>query len=267
MQTNFPNDRSINPTWASPPAVITLPANEVHVWKASLERPASLVARLRQLLTEDELARADRFHFDKDRNHFTVGRGLLRLLLSQYLDLRPGSVQFDYGHQGKPSLKDSDIEQKHRLQFNLSHSKNIVLYAVTLQRELGVDVEYHRELKDLESMARFSFSPQENAMLRQVPATLQLKAFYNCWTRKEAYIKALGDGLAHPLHQFDVSLIPGEPAQLLRAERSETEKSRWLLKEIYPEKGYTAALCVEGHDWQLKLWDFDDTEVDSAYEK
>ena len=140
------------------------------------------------------------------------------------------------------------------LRFNLSHSQGLALYAVTRGREIGVDLECIRPISDAEQIAERFFSAHENAVFRTIPAHEKPKAFFNCWTRKEAYLKALGDGLARPLDEFDVSLAPGEPAKLLRIEGAPQEASRWSLNRLEPGSGYVAALAVEGYGYQLKCW-------------
>ena len=238
--------------WAYPQADLTLKRDEVHVWWASLDPSASHVQRLAQLLSADEYMRAERFHFERDRKRFIVGRGLLRTILGRYLQTEPSRLQFRYTFHGKPALTeafDGDM-----VNFNVSHSQGLALYAVTRGREIGVDLECVRPISDAEQIAGRFFSARENAVFRTLPARKKLAAFFNCWTRKEAYLKAIGDGLARPLDQFDVSLAPGEPARLLHTEGDPQEVSRWILQELTPAPGYVATLAVEGHDWQLKCW-------------
>jgi 4'-phosphopantetheinyl transferase len=125
---------------------------------------------------------------------------------------------------------------------------------VTCQRELGVDIECIHAIPDAEQIAARYFSAHENAVLRSLPANQKQEAFFNCWTRKEAYIKAIGDGLAQPLAEFDVALAPGEPARLLRIKDNAQAAARWSIQALTPAPGYVAALVVKGHDWQLKCW-------------
>ena len=193
-----------------------------------------------QCLIEDERIRAERFNFRRDRKRFIVGRGVLRMILGRYLHIEPNRVQFSYGPHGKPYLADGDGA----LQFNLARSHELALYAFTRGREIGVDIEYFRALTDAEQIADSFFSPRENAILQALPASQRQQAFYNCWTRKEAYIKAIGKGLAQPLDQFDVSLAPGESTRLLKVEGSPEEGSRWSLYSLTPVAGYVAAVAV-----------------------
>jgi len=222
-------------------AGFTLSEGEVHVWQAGLDAGCQLPA-LSATLAEDERVRAGRFHAPKDRDHFIAARGLLRAILARYLGTSPAALCFTYGPRGKPMLAaDSNPGD---LRFNLAHSRGLALYAVIRGREVGVDVEHIAARGEAGIADRF-FSPREAATLRSLPAALRRDAFYVCWTRKEAYIKARGDGLALDLSQFDVSIAPGEPAALLRHE-GEPNASRWSLTALDVAPGYAAALCVEG---------------------
>ena len=243
-------------SWDDPPEIPLLGKDEVHVWRAALDAKASDVQRLQQVLSEDEQARAGRFYFQKDREHFIIARGLLRAILGRYLKLDPSQLQFRYTPHGKPFL---DIEtDRDELRFNVSHSHGIALYAITLKKELGVDVEWIRPDFANEQIAEHFFSHREVAALRALPASKQTEAFFNCWTRKEAYIKARGEGLSLPLDQFNVSLSPGEPARLLSTDGDPQEALRWSLQSLFPGSGYVAALAVAGHGWRLKCWQWPD---------
>jgi 4'-phosphopantetheinyl transferase len=239
-------------SWSLPPKDLVLGSAEVHVWRASLYLEASYIQSLQQILAADELARAGRFYFQKDREHFIVARGLLRIILGRYLDMEPSQLRFCYNHHGKPAL-DRKLGGD-GCSFNLSHSHGLALYAVTRGRKIGVDLERIRpDLAD-EHIAEQFFSPLEIAALRALHTNIQKEAFFNCWTRKEAYIKAKGKGLSLPLNQFEVSLVPGEPAALFSTNGDPQEAFRWSLQELVPGSNFVAALAVEGHDWQLKCW-------------
>lgn len=233
------------------PAHAKLSRNDVHIWWATLDQMLPRIEQMAEILSEDERIRAGRFHFERDRRRFIVGRGTLRMLLSLYLDMEPGQLEFCYGAYGKPYL---DQTGHSAMKFNLAHSHEFAVYAFALGREMGVDVEYIRHMPDMAQMAASFFSPRENAVLKSLPKDQKRGAFYNCWTRKEAYIKAIGEGLSHPLDQFDVSLAPGEPAKLLKVAGDPEEASRWQLKALTPAPGYVAALAVEGRDWRLQSW-------------
>ena len=174
------------------------------------------------------------------------------MLLSQYLHTDSQDVHFRVNAYGKPAL--AFPSQRYPLQFNLSHYANVALFAFSLQRQLGVDVEYMRADIPYDQLAQYSFSTYEQTVLRRLPTEQKHQAFYNCWTRKEAYIKARGMGLSLPLDLFDVSLSPGEPAALLHSREGSQEVLRWSMQELIPEPDYAGALAVEGRDWQLYCW-------------
>jgi 4'-phosphopantetheinyl transferase len=225
----------------------------VHVWRASLQASPSRLAALHAILADDERQRAARFHADRDRHHYIVARGVLRTLLGHYVQRPPQVLRFSYNAYGKPALEDP--HGRAPLCFNLSHSHNLVLYGVADGRDLGIDIEYIRPDFARAQIAAQFFSPRENAELRALTPAQHTIGFFNCWTRKEAYIKARGQGLSLPLDQFDVSLMTNEPAALLQTRDLPAEAARWSLRELHPGPGYVAALAVEGpHNWQLMSW-------------
>lgn len=241
-------------SWHAPPVTLTLADNEVHVWRVSLDQSASQVQNLLSVLAADEGARAERFRFQKDRDHFIVARGVLRLILGRYLNRDPEQLVFRYNPYGKPALVPA--ESREMLRFNVSHSYELALYAVSRGREVGIDLEHLRSGVDIDRIAARFFSSREVATLRALPAAVREEAFFRCWTRKEAYIKARGEGLSLPLDQFDVSLTPGQPAALFRTRGDPHEASRWSLQDITPASDYVAALAVEGHGWHLACWHY-----------
>jgi 4'-phosphopantetheinyl transferase len=236
--------------WRLPPPELRLSSAEVHVWRAPLDPAESCVERLQHTLSADELQRAARFHFPRDRRRFIVARGVLRDILGRYLGVPPSVLRFHYSAHGKPTL--ADLEDG--LRFNISHSHEMGLFAVTRGREVGVDLEYLRMDIACEEIAEHFFSARERASLRALPVEVKHQAFFNCWTRKEAYIKAHGEGLSLPLDQFDVSLAPAEPAALLATRSDPQEASRWSLQAFTPRSGYAAAVAVEGRGWHLICW-------------
>lgn len=242
--------------WSPPPTNLILLSNEVHVWRAPLDLEAACTQTLQRTLSVDEQARAARFHFPKDRARFIVARGVLRAILGRHLKRSPDELQFCYGPQGKPALTKEaggDI-----LCFNLAHSEGLALFAVTRGREIGIDLECLRPHIADKEIAEHFFSPGEVATLRALPEHLQQAAFFTCWTRKEAYIKARGEGLSIGLDWFDVTLAPEEPAALLRTRWDSQEASHWSLHELTPGPGYIAALAVAGQALQLKCWQWAD---------
>ena len=238
--------------WSLQTTVPVLGEEDVHVWLASLDSNASHVARLAKILAADESRRAERFRFEKDRHHFIVGRGLLRTILAGYLGDDPATLRFKYGPQGKPDLEGDRSHQA--LRFNLSHSAGLALYAVTRDREVGVDIERLRPDMTEEKIAKRFFSTREVESLAEVPSTQRTQAFFNCWTRKEAFIKARGEGVSLPLDQFDVTLTPGEPAALLRTAYDPDDAARWSLHALSPSVGFAGAVAAEGTGWQLECW-------------
>lgn len=238
------------PFWLPPPTDLRLSRDEVHVWRAEINQPDAILQSLHQLLAPEERQRAEKFRFKKDRDQFIVSRGALRTIVGRYLKRDPVALLFDYNQYGKPVL--AGIHADAGLCFNLSHSHGLTLLAVTYNRQLGIDLEYMREDLVWEEIADQFFTQREAAMLRALPVCRQVAGFFNCWTRKEAYIKAKGEGLSIPLSRFDVSLAPGEPAVFLRFSHDPQEVSFWSLRELKLDANYAAALVVEGHDWRLR---------------
>lgn len=241
--------------WYPPPSDVRIKHDEVHVWRAGLDIPAAQLAGLRETLAGDEVTRAERFFFERDRAHFVAARGMLRALLSRYVGMAPHDLHFAYGARGKPAL----INQAGQLdvRFNLAHSHGRALYAIATGREVGVDLEYIRADVAGEQIAQRFFAPQEYAALQMLPASERQRAFFACWTRKEAYIKARGDGLAHALDQFAVSMTPDPAVTLTATGVAAQEVARWSLHGLGVAVDYAAALAVEGHEWQLRCWDWD----------
>jgi 4'-phosphopantetheinyl transferase len=241
--------------WEDAPAAAALAEGEVHVLLAALDTlPAgALTARL----SPEERARAERFHFARDRQRFVGARGLLRGLLGRYLGIEPAALQFAYGPRGKPSLMAEGGPG--RLRFNVSHSGGLALLAFAWGRELGVDIEWERPVPEAESIARSHFSPHERAALSRLAPAERSRAFFRCWTRKEAFIKATGDGLSLPLDVFDVTLAPGEPARLLRVRGDEKEAGRWWMEDLEPAPGFAGALAVKGRPSRLACWIWPDS--------
>lgn len=233
-------------TWELRPERLELAEDEIHVWRANLELEEIVLRQLDETLSTDEKVRANRFFFKRDRRHFIATRGMLRELLGVYLNRNPKRIEFGYGPQGKPTLHTEPTEQS--IQFNVSHSNGMALLAFTVGRHLGVDVELVRPIAG-EEIAEHYFSPQELMELNRLPATLWDEGFFLCWTRKEAYIKATGEGLQVPLKSFHVSLTPGRPEQLLTGDGVD-----WTLRSLRPDPHYVGALVAQGKNWKLRGW-------------
>ena len=248
---------------AHPGVLPALGRGEVHVWWAALDLDTQRVAHLADSLSPDERARAERFHFDRDRVRFIAARGVLRALLGGYLGVSPPALAFEYGPHGKPALAASSTGAPAaalaaEVRFNVSHSTGVALYALARGRDVGVDVEGLRGDFATDEIADRFFSPAERMALRALPAEARCAAFFACWTRKEAYIKARGVGLSLALDAFDVSLAPGEPAALLATRDDPAARDHWSLRALDPGPGLAGAVVAEGRDWALRCWSWDE---------
>ncbi len=222
---------------------LSLLEGEGHVWRVALDVDTARRATLAETLSGEERDRAARFHFDRDRHRFQVARGALRHLLGRYLAVDPRRVEIRLLPGGKPILGTGDDVP---LRFNVSHSGPLALIALARGREVGVDLEAERPLSDMTSLAESTFSPVEVAAWRALAPADRPAAFFQAWTRKEAFLKATGEGLLRALDSFDVALGPGEPARLLRVEGPPGELERWRLVALDVPRGYHAALAIEG---------------------
>lgn len=239
--------------WRRPPRELMLPVGQVHVWRADVAQHTSALSELGSILSPAEQERADRFYFAADRARFVVAHGLLRMLLGRYLRESPRTLQFLDNPHGKPALAPSSDQAA--LRFNLSHSQGLVLYAVARGRDVGVDVEQIRLVADFERIAEQFFSPAERTELKTLRTECKLDGFFGLWTLKEAYVKARGQGLSVPLHDFSVSLQPDASGNFFLTHGSDVRQcARWSLRRLAPGPGYAGALAVEGHDWELNLW-------------
>jgi 4'-phosphopantetheinyl transferase len=235
--------------WPSHSGDLLLLPGEIQVWSARLDCAGPLLERLAATLSVDETARANRFFFERDRNAFIVARGTLRQLLASYLHRAPTDLQFAYQPRGKPSLAPSSEDTP--LEFNIAHSHGLALLAFCLGSSLGVDVEFVRPDIASEEIAGRYFAPQEVAELGSLPPSQRPEGFFCGWTRKEAYVKALGDGLQIPLASFRVSLTPSQPAVLECA-----NSGRWSLHSLSPASDFAGALVAEGTDWRVRCWNW-----------
>jgi 4'-phosphopantetheinyl transferase len=236
--------------WVAPAGAHVLAANEVHVWRARVSQAEDCLPELMQILTPDERGRAARFRFAVDRQRCILGRALIRIILGHHLRRPSHELAFAYNAFDKPRLADT---RDSGLQFNISHSGEWLLIALAQGRILGVDVERMREDMVTREIAERFFSATECGALASLPAEEQCDAFFACWTRKEAYLKARGDGLSLPLDQFDVAFVPGVDARLLATRHDPAEVNRWSLCALDVGPGHKAALVVEGTGWALKL--------------
>ncbi|KAB8144517.1 4'-phosphopantetheinyl transferase superfamily protein [Chloroflexia bacterium SDU3-3] len=227
--------------WSRISATDALREREAHVWQIGLEQPPEAVTLLRRLLSPDELERADRFHFPDDRRAFAVCRGVARRILGRELGVPAHELRFTYSAYGKPDIAP---EQNPRgLRFNISHSGGVALCALAYGRRLGVDIERVREDLDYLPLSARFFAPDEHAALLALPGALRRRAFFACWTRKEAYIKARGEGLSFPLESFSVSL--GSQARLLRTGVRQEAPATWRMAQVPAAPDFMGALAVE----------------------
>ncbi|KJH72734.1 4'-phosphopantetheinyl transferase family protein [Aliterella atlantica] len=231
--------------WQMPPQKLSLSQSEVHIWRVFLDRPAGSINQLAQTLSADEYARAERFYFERDKNRFIVARAALRAILGSYLSIAADKVQFCYGHRGKPALAQTHAQS--RLCFNLSHSEELAVCAITRDREVGVDVEFIRPITEAEQIAKRYFSARENASFQALPNSDKQAGFFYHWTRKEAYLKAEGEGLSANCDRFDAS-VASEEAKI------QGTGDRWFLQGFTPAPNYIATVAVEGKGWEVTYW-------------
>ncbi|MXZ10798.1 MAG: 4'-phosphopantetheinyl transferase superfamily protein [Gemmatimonadetes bacterium] len=225
-----------------------LQTDTAHVWAVDLERETFDGHMLAETLSADEWVRADRFLFEKHRAHFVAARGCLRAILAKYMECKPGELAFFYGEHGKPAL--ASPWDKSQLRFNLSHSAGLALIAVSLRCEIGVDIEHlSRKVDHMQDLAKRFFAPGEYKQLCALPREERRRAFFCCWTRKEAYLKAVGTGLVQSLKNFEVSL--GCNAKLLWIKEGNIKD--WTLLHLDPAEGYVGSVAIAKKDVEVKV--------------
>ena len=233
--------------WQVPVVFPWLQENEIHVWRVETQPSDFRYDKMFGLLSETEKERGLRFRFEKDRREFVMARGVLRMLLGGYLHRHPRQVLFSENEYGKPAL----INGK-RIVFNVSHSHGLILLAFARECAIGIDVEKIEKLR-YGSMAERFFARREVETLFSLPEEEQLQAFYLCWTRKEALVKAMGEGLSYPLDHFVVSNAPDEPAQIL--EIAECDRL-WRVWDMSNLPVYAAALVCDRDEIVFKFWEW-----------
>lgn len=229
-----------------------LESDEVHIWLIDLVASAQRVGEMMETLSTDELDKAARFRYRRHKDRYVLGRSSLRLLLARYLGVEAADVRFAYGENGKPSLHEASPQPD--LGFNLAHSNELAVLAIARGVAVGVDVEHIRRGPIERDLAERFFSPREIAALNALPETDRGRGFFNCWVRKEAYLKARGDGLAFPLDAFSVSLTPSRPPRLLENRLDPAEPGRWNLYSLSLSEGYVGALAVPTKAWRLRYF-------------
>jgi 4'-phosphopantetheinyl transferase len=218
---------------------LTIEKGSLYVWSGLTNVESQILDAYVSVLSVDEIGRADRFRFEKDRSHFVVTRGVLRYLLSAYTGLPAQEIAFEYGPKGKPEL----AHNASKINFNVSHSHGMGVWAIAFNGVVGVDVEYVKRSVDIDAVGKRFFSDNEWRHLRDLPEDERRQSFFRCWTRKEAFVKALGDGLTFSLKAFDVTV--GDVAQLKRVEGM-TDHQKWTLQTFEPAPDFVGALAFEG---------------------
>lgn len=216
---------------------------EIHVWRINLVRPPAEIARLQNILSAAEKKQAARFHFAHDQRRFVIRRAALRQLLATQLGLRPEEIEIDSANFQKPKI--AAAQNCRQLRFSSSHSADWALIALAQNCEVGVDVEQHRTLPDAADLVNNFFSDWEIIEFERLPEPARTEGFFNCWTRKEAFVKALGLGLAHPLKQFSVTLAPGQPAALVSVAGDSAAREKWRMVSLDVAPAHAAALVFE----------------------
>ena len=211
--------------------------------------PVDRLIELAPLLDESEQERAAAFHFQRDRDRFIARRGLLRIELARAIGQTPETLRYDLGPQGKPRLRNAS-----ELRFNLSFSNDLALFAMSRSNEIGCDIERINPAHARRDVAQRFFSPEEFTVLTELPEDQWAEGFFNCWTRKEAYLKAVGEGLAAPLDSFDVTLAPDDPPRMLTLKGDADRAARWFFRHFRPAEDYIGALAIEGGTWEVKTW-------------
>lgn len=233
---------------------LLLAGTEVDIWRVDLAEHQAEIQQFPKLLSPDETQRADRFCFERDRRRFIVARTATRQILSQYVNLAPKELVFSYGKQGKPELEGD--AKKSGITFNVSHCCETALIAVTRGLIVGIDIEQINPEFATKEISQHFFSVSEVARLRTLPQSAQAKAFFSCWTRKEAYVKALGEGLSVPLNSFEVFFGPEVPAGLIRVRVGPDKLLCLSIYDIDVSPEFKAALVIEGNGHQLRqmIW-------------
>lgn len=245
-------DSARDEKWPVMPGATPLESGDVHVWRAALDVDAPRLAALESTLDETERRRAARFRFERDRKRFIAAHGILRAILSRYLAIEPSRLSFSCGPWGKPAL----VGEGHSddIRFSMSHSHGLALYAVAQDRDVGIDIECSGAECACEQLAESFFSSREVREIQALPERKRPEAFFCCWTRKEAYLKARGLGLALPLDKFHVSAASTRPDGLVEVTSGTAQAPPWYVRGLLPAAGFVAALATQGRRWTLRCW-------------
>lgn len=235
--------------WNNPPKNLALTSSEIAVWRMNLNLSSTEVQKRLTLLNSEEQSKAKRFHFEQHQRRFIVARSTLKMILGQYLNIAPQTIEFEYSSRGKPRL--SDHLSGDKIQFNTSHSEELAIYAITCDRPIGVDVEYIRTIKDAKHLAQRFFTPQEYEQISPLSSPDLEKAFFQLWTAKEAYLKATGEGIAGGLDQVEVCLTP--PLKLINLPQNQS-RVNWTISSFMPHPNYQGAVVVQGDCLNINYW-------------
>lgn len=236
--------------WQIPPGNLVPGRDRIDVWRCRLDLDSSRVDKYAALLSGDEKERAGRYSFESKRKQFIIGRGFLRRTLGLMLDTNPRRFFFEYGPKGKPSLAGEPA-----LRFNLSHAGRWALVAVSEDRRVGIDIEQIRKKPHLLAMAKRFFATEEVESLTSAPPSEMTESFYTCWCRKEAVLKASGEGIWSGLDTFAVTARPQEPPRLIRLDWPGRQIHNWSLADIRVDDDHASALAHEGDSVPVRLWD------------
>lgn len=239
--------------WQPATSALTFPADRIDVWRVQAD--SADVGHLQGILARDEISRASRLQFERGRIRYIRGRSALRILLGRYLQVPPETICFQYENNGKPEI--ALPREGRELRFNSSDSGGLVLIAVGSGSGIGVDIEKIRPMRDLMNIAKRFFSTREVQAILGVTEEKRNEAFFACWTRKEAFLKATGVGLSYPLSQFSVSVEPDREAELCEIDGEEAAARRWFLTDVFPGEGFRGALAREGERCRIALWKFE----------
>ena len=248
-----------NCLWNAPIAELKLSGNDIHIWYAALDLPPEQLEIFSLTLSSDEKTRAERFHFDEHRQLFIASRGILRSILSRYSEIAPEQIQFNYGSRGKPEIAESCGVKK--IKFNLSHSGKVALYAITRDREIGIDIEKIHPIADAEQIAQRFFSAKEYAWLSELSPSEKPEAFFELWTCKEAYLKAIGEGLAFGLDKFEILFSPSKPPEILTIQGNYQAAKPWFLQQLTPVLGYVGAVAVKADNPCFNYWQWSENYI------
>ena len=240
--------------WPFAHETIPLEAHQVHLWCAVLRDFESVLPRFEAVLSSAERARAKEFRFSRDRTQFIIRHGIRRELLGRYLKRHPSEIDFCYGPSGKPGIKNGGSPKP--LEFNDSHSGGLALYAVTLACPVGVDVECLRPVPEFQDIATRFFSLREAEMLMALPMESRMEGFFTCWTHKEAFLKATGEGIGQDLTKVEVKLNPRRAVEVLHSSSEPQTQTEWQWHSFFPARGYLAAIAYRHHELTLSLWRF-----------